>query len=94
VFPDLTGVVVHDRYQNYDKFPGITHQLCCQHLLRDLADAAQSYPDAIWPGQTRLIETSGAASPISLRRSPPRPDGSFWCQAGSHDRGHQSWPAG
>ena len=27
VFPDLTGVVVHDRYQNYDKFPGIIHQL-------------------------------------------------------------------
>jgi transposase len=51
VFPDLTGVVVHDRYQNYDKFPGITHQLCCQHLLRDLADAAQSYPGAIWPAQ-------------------------------------------
>jgi transposase len=52
VFPDLTGVVVHDRYQNYDKFPGITHQLCCQHLLRDLAGAAQSYPGAIWPVQT------------------------------------------
>jgi len=28
VFPDLTGVVVHDRYQNYDKFPGVAHQLC------------------------------------------------------------------
>jgi transposase len=51
VFPDLTGVVVHDRYQNYDKFPGITHQLCAAHLLRDLEDAAQSYPGAIWPGQ-------------------------------------------
>ena len=51
VFPDLTGVVVHDRYQNYDKFPGITHQLCCAHLLRDIEDAAQSYPGAIWPGQ-------------------------------------------
>jgi transposase len=51
VFPDLTGVVVHDRYQNYDKFPGVIHQLCCQHLLRDLEDAAQSYPGAIWPGQ-------------------------------------------
>ena len=51
VFPDLTGVVVHDRYQNYDKFPGITHQLCAAHLLRDLADAAQSYPGAIWPVQ-------------------------------------------
>ena len=29
VFPDLSGaVVVHDRYQNYDKFPGVVHQLC------------------------------------------------------------------
>jgi transposase len=25
--------------------------LCCQHLLRDLEDADESYPDAIWPGQ-------------------------------------------
>jgi hypothetical protein len=52
VFPDLSGVVLaHDRYQNYDAIPGVLHQLCCQHLLRDLEDAAQSYPDAVWPGQ-------------------------------------------
>ena len=51
VFPDLSGVIVHDRYQNYDGIPGVIHQLCCQHLLRDIEDAAQSYPDAIWPGQ-------------------------------------------
>jgi hypothetical protein len=52
VFPDLSGsVIVHDRYQNYDAIPGVLHQLCCAHLLRDLEDAAQSYPDAIWPGQ-------------------------------------------
>jgi transposase len=52
VYSDLHGtVIVHDRYQNYDSFDGINHQLCCQHLLRDLEDAAQSYPDAIWPGQ-------------------------------------------
>jgi len=52
VYSDLHGtVVVHDRYQNYDSFDGISHQLCTQHLLRDLEDAAQSYPDAIWPGQ-------------------------------------------
>lgn len=42
VFPGLTGVVVHDRYQNYDKFRGIIHQLCAAHLLRDIKDAAQS----------------------------------------------------
>src|SRR5271165_4321428 len=52
IYSDLHGtVVVHDRYVNYDSFSGISHQLCCQHLLRDLEDAAQSYPDVIWPGQ-------------------------------------------
>jgi hypothetical protein len=46
-------LVVHDRYQNYDsaEFAGLVHQLCTAHLLRDLDDAAQVYPDAIWPGQ-------------------------------------------
>ena len=54
VFPDLSGaVVVHDRYQNYDKFPGLVHQLCTQHILRDLADAAETYPQAHWPVQIR-----------------------------------------
>ena len=52
VFPDLSGsVIVHDRYQNYDAIPGVLHQLCTAHILRDLQDAAQAYPDAIWPGQ-------------------------------------------
>jgi transposase len=52
VYSDLHGtVVVHDRYVNYDAFDGISHQLCTQHLLRDLEDAAQIYPYAIWPGQ-------------------------------------------
>jgi transposase len=52
VFPDLSGtVVVHDRYQNYEAFPGLIHQLCTQHILRDLAGAAQEYPDAHWPTQ-------------------------------------------
>ncbi len=52
VYSDLHGtVVVHDRYQNYDAFDGISHQLCCAHLLRDIEAAAQDYPDAAWPGQ-------------------------------------------
>jgi transposase len=54
VLPDLPGtVVVHDRYQNYDSFPGLIHQLCAAHLVRDLADAAEAYPDAHWPVQIR-----------------------------------------
>ena len=54
VLPDMAGtVIVHDRYQNYDspEFAGLIHQLCTQHLLRDLADAAERYPGSIWPGQ-------------------------------------------
>jgi transposase len=53
VLPDLAGVVVHDRYNVYDnpRLGTLTHQLCCAHLLRDLEDAAQVYPDASWPAQ-------------------------------------------
>ena len=52
VLPDLAGtVVVHDRYQNYDAIPGLIHQLCVQHLLRDLAAAGEDYPGAHWPVQ-------------------------------------------
>ncbi len=52
VLPDLGGtVIVHDRYQNYDKFPGLPRQLCTQHLLRDVADAAETYPGEHWPVQ-------------------------------------------
>lgn len=47
------AIIVHDRYRNYDcdEFAGLVHQLCCQHLLRDLDGAAQVYPDKDWPGQ-------------------------------------------
>jgi transposase len=54
VLAELTeSVLVHDRYQNYDsaEFAGLVHQLCCAHLLRDLDDAAQVYPDQLWPTQ-------------------------------------------
>lgn len=54
VLKDLTeSVVVHDRYHLYDStaIGELTHQLCCQHLLRDLAGAAETYPESIWPTQ-------------------------------------------
>jgi transposase len=55
VLADLAAgtVVVHDRYTVYDNaaFTHVVHQLCTQHLLRDLQGASEVYPDAIWPGQ-------------------------------------------
>jgi hypothetical protein len=58
ILPDLSGVIVHDRYQNYDNvdFRHLAHQLCAQHLIRDLEDAAECHPTATWPvhrSQTR-----------------------------------------
>jgi transposase len=54
VLTDLTGhVLVHDRYQNYDsaELGPFVHQLCTQHLLRDLQGAAETYPGEHWPAQ-------------------------------------------
>ena len=54
VLKDLAdSVVVHDRYHLYDnaELGELTHQLCTQHLLRDLAGAAETYPQAHWPDQ-------------------------------------------
>jgi hypothetical protein len=80
VFPDLSGsVIVHDRYRNYDKIPGVLHQLCTQHLLRDLEDAAQTYPDAVWPGQAAealraLVHASNVARDKGLASVPADDD--------------------
>jgi hypothetical protein len=62
LLPELTGVVVHDRYVNYDSaeltaarkehgLAALVHQLCAAHLLRDLADVAEAYPHEHWPTQ-------------------------------------------
>jgi transposase len=78
VFPDLSGaVIVHDRYANYDKIPGVLHQLCTQHLLRDLEDCAQAYPGAIWPGQAAealrgLIHAANTARDMGLAAVPDK----------------------
>ena len=44
---------MHDRYRLYDsaELGELTHQLCCQHLCRDLDGAGEVYPDAHWPAQ-------------------------------------------
>jgi transposase len=62
VLADLHGVIVHDRYVNYDSqqltitraeagLPALVHQVCCAHLLRDLAAVAEAYPGEVWPTQ-------------------------------------------
>jgi transposase len=79
ILPQFSGVVVSDRYQNYfhDGWQRIAgHQACCAHLIRDFEDAAQCWPDAIWPGQAQralrgLIRAWRAARDQGLPEIPP-----------------------
>jgi hypothetical protein len=56
ILPAFAGVAVHDRYSNYfhrrwENLAG--HQACIAHLLRDFADAAETYPEGHWPAQAQ-----------------------------------------
>lgn len=56
ILPAFAGVAVHDRYSVYFHSRWETlagHQACNAHLLRDFADAAETYPDAHWPPQAQ-----------------------------------------
>ena len=79
VLGELRGVVVHDRYQNYDspELGELVHQLCTAHLLRDLDDAAECYPAAHWPTQIAdalrgLIHAANTARDGGLDAVPAR----------------------
>ncbi len=56
ILPAFAGIAVHDRYacyfhQGWANLAG--HQVCLAHLIRDFEDAAESWPDAIWPIQAQ-----------------------------------------
>lgn len=79
ILPSFTGIAVHDRYSNYfnhrwENLAG--HQACNAHLLRDFADAAETYPDAHWPTQAQralrgLISAWHAARAAALAAVDP-----------------------
>jgi transposase len=79
ILPEFGGVVVSDRYASYFH-SGWEHiagnQACLAHLLRDYQDAAECYPDAIWPVQAQralrgLIRGWHAARDAGQRQIPP-----------------------
>jgi transposase len=74
------GVAVHDRYGVYDMSDvfadEVRHQLCASHLIRDLTDAAESYPHAVWPTQCKralqgLIHAANTARDAGHREVDP-----------------------
>lgn len=51
VMASVTGIAVHDAWVPYDTYTPAGHQLCCAHLLRELAAATELAPQAVWPRQ-------------------------------------------
>ncbi len=48
--PEFRGILVHDCWAPYWKHPGgITHAVCCAHLLRELTGVEENHPDYTWP---------------------------------------------
>jgi transposase len=80
ILSSFAGIAVHDRYCCYfhPGWPNIAgHQACCAHLIRDFEDAAECWPDAIWPSQAQralrgLIRAWHAARGQGLPEIPAR----------------------
>ena len=79
ILPAFTGIAVHDRYTIYyhKKWKQLGgHQACTAHLLRDLTDAAEAYPSAVWPEQAQralrgLIHAGNTARDAGAAEIPP-----------------------
>lgn len=62
LFPDFSGVAVHDRLSQYFRYEKATHAICGAHLIRNLASVA------FGPSQ-RLWASSMAALLLEMRRA-------------------------
>lgn len=57
VLARFCGVAVHDAWAPYDSYPGVEHQLCCAHALRELAGVADTAPsDSQWCWATQAAD--------------------------------------
>ena len=48
ILMDYQGILVHDCWASYWKLEGVTHQLCCAHLLRELTGISENNPEQKW----------------------------------------------
>ena len=53
ILPLFKGIVVHDCWTSYWKYPDITHAVCCAHLLRELNGVIKNHPEQTWAPEFR-----------------------------------------
>lgn len=80
VLPDYGGTVVHDAWRPYDCYTTATHALCNAHLLRDLQQVLDCYPQpaagqAAWARQAidALIMLRDLAAAAAVTAKPVDP---------------------
>jgi transposase len=56
VLPAFRGVAVHDAWAPYDTYTDAGHQLCCAHVVRELAGVADLSPAGSWCWATQAAE--------------------------------------
>jgi transposase len=83
VLPGFTGIVVHDAFAPYARYPAATHALCNAHLLRELiavVDHHTAHPatadgvPAGWCWAAQVIDALLALKAITDTGIPPDPD--------------------
>lgn len=55
LFPDFTGIAVHDRLAQYFRYDKATHAICCAHLVRDLASVAHRPCQRPWASEMTAL---------------------------------------
>lgn len=53
--PKFHGILVHDCWAPYWKCPGVTHAVCCAHLLRELTGIEENNPGFTWPKEFKQL---------------------------------------
>ena len=53
ILPAFKGIVVHDCWASYWKYPDIAHAVCCAHLLRELNGVIENHPEQTWAPEFR-----------------------------------------
>ena len=55
VLPDFQGIAVHDCWNSYWSYNGVTHAICCAHLLRELVGVLDNHPEQIWANKMKSL---------------------------------------
>ena len=55
VLPNFEGIIVHDCWTSYWKYPKVVHAVCCAHLLRELNGVIENHPEQTWAARFKKL---------------------------------------